>query len=104
MRTHRTAAGFRKWQVRVLVSAGLLALTVPLSAAPVRSKAPVKSQAGAVAPSQPSVTAPARTPSQPEFADAFPSGHLGALDLQLSKDEEKKAEAFVAFAQGLVAE
>ena len=41
----------------------------------------------------------------PEFADAFPSPvHPAAGDLQLKKEDEQKAEAFVAFAEGLLAE
>ncbi len=41
----------------------------------------------------------------PEFADAFPSPiHPPSPDLQLKKEDERKADAFVAFAEGLLAE
>lgn len=55
---------------------------------------------------QPTVAVPLVQPIvPPEFADAFPSEiRKPAPDLLLSKDEERKADALSAFAQGLVAE
>jgi tetratricopeptide (TPR) repeat protein len=49
---------------------------------------------------------PAPEPTRPpEFADAFPSPpHPVAPDLLLKKEDEQKADAFVAFSQGLIAE
>src|SRR5687768_870153 len=60
----------------------------------------------------PSKAAPAAEPANSgtiprgphEFADAFPSPpHPVPPDLLLKKEDERKAEAFVAFSQGLVA-
>jgi tetratricopeptide (TPR) repeat protein len=48
---------------------------------------------------------PSKPAGQPEVADAFPSpSRPTAPDLLLKPQDDKKAEAFAAFAQGLVAE
>ena len=53
----------------------------------------------------PDLAIPPAAPKQThEYADAFPSARPVAPDLLLSKEDEKKADAFVAFSQGLVAE
>ena len=85
--------------------------TAPTAPAP---KAPAKEPV-AVAPAHrptakpaPTVLPPLAAPvgkSQPEFADAFPSpARPPAPDLALRVEDEKKADAFAAFAQGFVAE
>ncbi len=57
-------------------------------------------------PAVPELTVPGPTPRGPlEFADAFPSAPRPVPpDLLLKKEDEQKAEAFVAFSQGLLAE
>ena len=74
----------------------------PVAAAPVR-RAPGKS-----APTElPALSAPLAPAGKaaPELADAFPSPiRPTAPDLALNAQDEKKADAFAAFAQGFVAE
>ncbi len=74
----------------------------PIAATPVH-RAPGKS-----APTElPALSAPLAPAAKgaPEFADAFPSpGRPNAPDLALKIEDEKKADAFAAFAQGFVAE
>ena len=83
----------------------------PAPKAPAKDPAaaePPRRTSGKPAPAElPPLSAP-RAPtlkSAPEFADAFPSpGRPNPPDLDLKPEDEKKAEAFAAFAQGFVAE
>ncbi len=75
----------------------------PGKSGPRTSKTSPKAPAPAAAPPDVGIPAPAPRPVH-EFADAFPSSRPVAPDLLLTKDDEKKADAFVAFSQGLVAE
>jgi len=70
---------------------------------PAKPPASAATPAPAAAPLDLAVPGPAPRPVH-EFADAFPSVRPSAPDLLLSKEDEKKADAFVAFSQGLVAE
>ena len=96
---------------RLTPAAKTVEKTAPTAPAP---KAPAKEPV-AVAPAHrpPAKPAPTELPplaapvgkSQPEFADAFPSpARPPAPDLALRVEDEKKADAFAAFAQGFVAE
>ena len=74
----------------------------PIAATPVR-RAPTKPAATEL----PALSAPLAPAAKgaPEFADAFPSpSRPTAPDLALNAQDEKKADAFAAFAQGFVAE
>lgn len=96
-----------------------------LAAAPLFAAPPVAPGARSAAKQQPLAVDPARKPvakpsgaavpatatpvsgskGQPEYADVFPSPiHAPPADLQLKKEDEQKAEAFAAFAKGLLAE
>ena len=70
---------------------------------PAKQPAPAATPAPAAVPADLAIPGPAPR-SVHEFADAFPSARPTAPDLLLSKEDEKKADAFVAFSQGLVAE
>ncbi len=70
---------------------------------PAKPPASAVTPAPAAAPADLAIPGPAPRPVH-EFADAFPSSRPTAPDLLLSKEDEKKADAFVAFSQGLVAE
>ena len=74
----------------------------PAAATPVR-RAPAKPAATELPPLSAPIAPAAK--GAPEFADAFPSPvRPTAPDLVLNAQDEKKAEAFAAFAQGFVAE
>src|SRR6187401_2520744 len=82
-----------------------LALATSLSAsAQAPGRTGVRKSPKAPPAAEPSV--PGTIPRGPhEFADAFPSPpHPVPPDLLLKRNDEQKAEAFVAFSQGLVAE
>ena len=82
----------------------LLAALWTVGAAPAGAQKPARKgkTPAAIAPAAPA-PAPMRAPH--EFADAFPSApHPVSPDLLLSQQDEAKARAFAAFAQGLVAE
>jgi tetratricopeptide (TPR) repeat protein len=99
-------AGKRKWH-GVLFAAGVVALFGPFfpagraEAAPRFGRKPAV-KADAASPALTSGVAPSAEPQ--EFADALPSSHPAAPDLRLSKEDERRAEAFASFARGLVAE
>ena len=74
----------------------------PVAVAPVH-RAPAKPAPTELPPLSAPVAPAAKV--QPEFADAFPSpARPTAPDLALRVEDEKKADAFAAFAQGFVAE
>jgi tetratricopeptide (TPR) repeat protein len=90
--------GYRSFFVASLALAASASLFAQSPSKSTARKGPGK----APAVSEPAVP-PARSPH--EFADAFPSPpHPVAPDLLLKKEDEQKADAFVAFSQGLVAE
>ncbi len=96
------AAGCALW------AAPMLAQT-PTKPSPGGKKTPAKPPAKSAASELPPLSAPlapaAPGHGQPEIADAFPSpARPVAADLALRVEDEKKADAFAAFAQGLVAE
>ena len=112
MKLLRFAKASKKHRAIFVVSLAFAA--APLVAAPPASapgaRQPVK-QPPAGEPARKSADKPAAPPAPsdsrglPEFADAFPSPvHPPPGDLQLKKEDEQKAEAFVAFAGGLLAE
>jgi tetratricopeptide (TPR) repeat protein len=86
----------------------VLTLTLTLATSAVlHAQAPLKYDKRRLSPKAPPAANPAGViPRGPhEFADAFPSPpHPVPPDLLLKKEDEQKAEAFVAFSQGLVAE
>lgn len=82
----------------------LLAASLVLAAAPLGAQKPAR-KGQAPAATAPATPAPAPLRSPYEFADAFPSPpHPVSPDLLLNQQDEQKARAFAAFAQGLVAE
>jgi tetratricopeptide (TPR) repeat protein len=92
--------GYRSFFVASLA----LATSVSLFAQSPGKSGARKTPGKAPAVSEPVAPSPG-TRSPHEYADAFPSGpHPVAPDLLLKKEDEQKADAFVAFSQGLVAE
>ena len=123
-------AGCREWP-RTFFLAALAALSVPLFAAPPAVSAPAAPPRSPKAPATPQPARPAgaelkknpaklkakpaatpapvaATPAPagpPEFADAYPSEtRPPPQDLLLKPEDERKADAFQAFTQGLLAE
>ena len=118
-------AGCREWP-RTFFLAALAALSVPLFAAPPAGTAPANASRPPIPPGtpapkkaaaklkpKPEVKAPAPPApvaapipaGPPEFADAYPSETRPTPpDLLLKPEDERKADAFQAFAQGLLAE
>ncbi len=91
--------GFRSLFVATLA----LATCAPVFAQAPGKANPRKTPFKAPTPAELAVPAPPAHPTH-EFADAFPSARPVAPDLLLKKEDEQKADAFVAFSQGLVAE
>jgi tetratricopeptide (TPR) repeat protein len=100
------------WWPRALSSAVFAAITFPAFAAPPAPTREAKSakvearrkDAGTTPAIKPVAKAPV-PPGPPEFADAYPSEiRPTPPDLLLKSEEERKAEAFNYFAQGLLAE
>lgn len=89
------------WQRGLLISAGVLALSATLFAAPPRSKF---SRSAAGAGRKPTPAASVFKRPLPEFADAYGSAHPAAPDLELPKENLHKAQALAHFAQALISE
>jgi len=100
LRSACLGTGYRSFFVASLALAASASVFAQSSGKSAARKAPGK------APGVPEFNAPAPGMRPPhEFADAFPSPpHPVPPDLLLKKEDEKKADAFVAFSQGLVAE
>ncbi len=101
-------AGLRRWR-RTFLLAACAAVALPVSAAPSSAKT---ARLAASAPKFKRKEAPAKSAAEPasavgigEFADAYPSEiRRTPADLVLKAENERKAGAFSAFAQGLLAE
>ncbi len=103
MTTLRSALPFSR-QVGALFVWSLLILALGRA-----EGAPKSSGRAGKAPSKPSAAkpgapAPAPAPSYPEIADALPTNTPASMDLYLSREAERKADALAYFAQGLLAE
>ncbi len=86
----------RKWRLGAIAAASLLALPGSLLAGSPKQARPTGKTPG----SNPGASALPR----PDYADALPSSRPAAPDLLLTKDDERKAQAFATFAKGVIAE
>lgn len=89
--------------VAATLSASLIGLSPQAAAAwPLFAKSPAKSQGkGSAAPAKPAE----KKPEAPEFADPYPSPpRPAAPDLDLAREEQRKAEALASFADAVLAE